>query len=58
MLHYGGKRCSGETFQETSKGKNHLLDIETMISRSAKLERILAMVKELREEGERCLIFT
>jgi len=30
----------------------------TLIERSAKLERLLAMVKELREEGERCLIFT
>ncbi|MFB5763216.1 DEAD/DEAH box helicase [Paenibacillus medicaginis] len=29
-----------------------------LISRSAKLERLVAMVKELREEGERCLIFT
>ncbi|WP_420831464.1 DEAD/DEAH box helicase [Paenibacillus sacheonensis] len=29
-----------------------------LISRSAKLERLLDMVKELREEGERCLIFT
>lgn len=34
------------------------LDIETLINRSAKLERLLAMVKELRDEGERCLIFT
>lgn len=33
-------------------------DTETLISRSSKLERLLAMVKELREEGERCLIFT
>ncbi|MEB4783452.1 DEAD/DEAH box helicase [Paenibacillus jamilae] len=32
--------------------------LEAVISRSSKLERILAMVKELREEGERCLIFT
>ncbi|WP_373229820.1 DEAD/DEAH box helicase [Cohnella sp.] len=31
---------------------------EMLISRSSKLERLLAMVKELREEGERCLIFT
>ncbi|GLX68025.1 DEAD/DEAH box helicase [Paenibacillus glycanilyticus] len=29
-----------------------------LISRSAKLERLLDLVKELREEGERCLIFT
>lgn len=34
------------------------VDIETLINRSSKLERLLAMVKELREEGERCLIFT
>lgn len=33
-------------------------DLDTLISRSAKLERILSMVKELRAEGERCLIFT
>jgi superfamily II DNA or RNA helicase len=35
-----------------------LLDTETIISRSSKLERLLAMVKELRDEGDRCLIFT
>ncbi|WP_256758738.1 DEAD/DEAH box helicase [Cohnella sp. WQ 127256] len=34
------------------------LDTETIISRSSKLERLLDMVKELRAEGERCLIFT
>lgn len=34
------------------------LDTEPLINRSAKLERLLAMVKELRDEGERCLIFT
>ncbi|WP_025701794.1 DEAD/DEAH box helicase, partial [Paenibacillus forsythiae] len=33
-------------------------DTGLLIERSAKLERLLAMVKELREEGERCLIFT
>lgn len=33
-------------------------DMETIITRSSKLERLMAMVKELREEGERCLIFT
>ncbi|MCD9020322.1 DEAD/DEAH box helicase [Cohnella silvisoli] len=32
--------------------------VEALISRSSKLERLLAMVKELREEGDRCLIFT
>ncbi|ANE45186.1 helicase [Paenibacillus swuensis] len=31
---------------------------EAFIGRSAKLDRLLAMVKELREEGDRCLIFT
>ncbi|MGO4548460.1 DEAD/DEAH box helicase [Paenibacillus sp. 2TAB23] len=34
------------------------LDTEGLVSRSAKLERLLAMVRELRDEGERCLIFT
>jgi len=29
-----------------------------LIARSSKLERLVAMVKELREEGDRCLIFT
>jgi len=31
---------------------------EAIAARSSKLERLLAMVKELREEDERCLIFT
>ncbi len=34
------------------------IDTPTLINRSAKLERLLEMVKELREDGERCLIFT
>ncbi|MFM9278014.1 DEAD/DEAH box helicase [Paenibacillus jiagnxiensis] len=34
------------------------VDTARLISRSAKLERLVAMVKELRDEGERCLIFT
>ncbi|AHV95167.1 DEAD/DEAH box helicase [Paenibacillus sabinae] len=34
------------------------MDTGPLIERSAKLERLLAMVRELREEGERCLIFT
>lgn len=34
------------------------LDTSTLISRSSKLERLLDMVRELREEDERCLIFT
>jgi len=39
-------------------GTGGLLDTEAIVSRSAKLERLLSMVKELREEDERCLIFT
>lgn len=35
-----------------------MLDTSLLINRSSKLERLLEMVKELREEGERCLIFT
>lgn len=35
-----------------------VLDTAALIERSAKLERLLAMVRELREENERCLIFT
>ncbi|RKN86387.1 DEAD/DEAH box helicase [Paenibacillus ginsengarvi] len=31
---------------------------ETFVNRSAKLERLLAMVDELRDEGDSCLIFT
>ncbi|GGF66421.1 ATP-dependent helicase [Paenibacillus albidus] len=34
------------------------LDTVALIERSSKLERLLAMVRELREEQERCLIFT
>jgi SNF2 family DNA or RNA helicase len=37
---------------------NNKLDTSSLINRSSKLERLLAMVKELREEDERCLIFT
>ncbi|MFD2330287.1 DEAD/DEAH box helicase [Cohnella sp. GCM10020058] len=33
-------------------------ELAELVSGSAKLERLLAMVKELREEGDRCLIFT
>lgn len=32
--------------------------VEALIERSSKLERLLAMVRELRDESERCLIFT
>ncbi len=42
----------------TVPSEEALLDTETIVSRSSKLERLLAMVKELREEGDRCLIFT
>ncbi|MEK3884303.1 DEAD/DEAH box helicase [Paenibacillus sp. PL2-23] len=34
------------------------LPTEAIVARSSKLERLLAMVKELRESDERCLIFT
>lgn len=37
---------------------DHELDTSQIINRSSKLERLLEMVKELREENERCLIFT
>lgn len=43
---------------DAAGGGSGVLDTESLIGRSAKLERLLAMVKELREEGERCLIFT
>lgn len=44
--------------ENTSDRAQSVIDSEMLISRSSKLERLLAMVKELREEGERCLIFT
>ncbi|MBO3287320.1 helicase [Paenibacillus polymyxa] len=47
-----------EAFPDAAASGYSQSDLETVISRSSKLERILAMVKELREEGERCLIFT
>ncbi|MNP12384.1 hypothetical protein D3C76_1046130 [compost metagenome] len=47
-----------EPLPGASKDQDGTRDITTVINRSAKLERILEMVKELREEGERCLIFT
>ncbi|WP_198536479.1 DEAD/DEAH box helicase, partial [Paenibacillus sp. DMB5] len=43
-----------EALPETADG----LDAASLIERSSKLERLLAMVRELREENERCLIFT
>ncbi len=47
-----------EPLPEPSSAGESQLDTDSLIIRSAKLERLLAMVKELREEGERCLIFT
>ncbi|WP_028611387.1 DEAD/DEAH box helicase [Paenibacillus harenae] len=47
-----------EAVAETAAAAEGEMDTETLINRSAKLERLLAMVKELRDEGERCLIFT
>ncbi|WP_420793117.1 DEAD/DEAH box helicase [Paenibacillus polymyxa] len=47
-----------EALPDTADSGYSQSDLEAVISRSSKLERILAMVKELREEGERCLIFT
>ncbi|AOZ92631.1 DEAD/DEAH box helicase [Paenibacillus crassostreae] len=47
-----------EPIPTSSNNHTVILDTETLVGRSAKLERILEMVKELREEGERCLIFT
>ncbi|MCQ6562361.1 DEAD/DEAH box helicase [Paenibacillus mendelii] len=47
-----------EALPEGSAASGSPLDTEMLINRSSKLERLLAMVKELREEGDRCLIFT
>ncbi|WP_139991372.1 DEAD/DEAH box helicase [Paenibacillus paridis] len=47
-----------EPLPELSEAASGSIDTEPLINRSAKLERLLAMVKELRDEGERCLIFT
>ncbi|UVI30682.1 DEAD/DEAH box helicase [Paenibacillus spongiae] len=47
-----------ESLPELSNANGSPLDTETLVNRSSKLERLLAMVKELREEGDRCLIFT
>ncbi|MDR0270797.1 DEAD/DEAH box helicase [Paenibacillus sp.] len=43
---------------EYPENEDQSLDTETLLSQSAKLERLLDMVRELREEGDRCLIFT
>ncbi|MGM1046415.1 MAG: DEAD/DEAH box helicase [Bacillota bacterium] len=47
-----------EALPEITGTSGRKLDTETLINRSSKLERLLSMVKELREEDERCLIFT
>ncbi len=47
-----------EPIPEISADADSGVDAESIINRSSKLERLLAMVKELRDEGERCLIFT
>ncbi|WP_422659432.1 DEAD/DEAH box helicase [Paenibacillus sp. EC2-1] len=47
-----------EALPEITGDSGRKLDTETLINRSSKLERLLSMVKELREEDERCLIFT
>lgn len=47
--------------KETALSEEALLSEErreSFVTRSAKLERILAMVDELRDEGDSCLIFT
>ena len=44
-----------EPIPEPSSAGESQLDTDSLIIRSAKLERLLAMVKELREEGERAL---
>ncbi|MCJ8014541.1 DEAD/DEAH box helicase [Paenibacillus sp. KQZ6P-2] len=43
---------------ENTPDPDDSMDTGMLISRSSKLERLLDMVRELREEGERCLIFT
>jgi SNF2 family DNA or RNA helicase len=50
-----GSRTSGN--QSPDAGQS-LLDVERLASRSSKLERLLAMVREVRDEDERCIIFT
>lgn len=47
-----------EPIPEISADAASGVDAESITNRSSKLERLLAMVKELRDEGERCLIFT
>lgn len=47
-----------EPILEISAAADGEIKAESLINRSSKLERLLAMVIELRNEGERCLIFT
>ncbi|CAM4350275.1 DEAD/DEAH box helicase [Paenibacillus alkaliterrae] len=47
-----------EAVAEVTSAAADVLETETLVSRSSKLERLLAMVRELRDEGDRCLIFT
>ncbi|MBD2867181.1 DEAD/DEAH box helicase [Paenibacillus arenilitoris] len=47
-----------EAAEEIAAASEADLDTDRLVSRSSKLERLLAMVKELRDEGDKCLIFT
>lgn len=47
-----------ELMPESAAAEDSDIDYEALISRSSKLERLLDMVRELKAEGERCLIFT
>ncbi|MFD1887029.1 DEAD/DEAH box helicase [Paenibacillus wenxiniae] len=47
-----------QTLEEGQEPEEISMENDALINRSAKLERLLEMVRELREEGEKCLIFT
>ncbi len=47
-----------QTLEEGQEPEELSMENDALIGRSAKLERLLEMVRELREEGEKCLIFT
>jgi len=49
---------TGEPLPDPAAVRGGRIDTGPLIARSAKLERLLDMVRELREEGDRCLIFT
>lgn len=49
---------SKEALPAAAEASGGQLDTESIVGRSAKLERLLSMVRELRDEDERCLIFT